>query len=68
MHKPCGGLEFARAIAIEGSRVRVCGDGSTLLSFDDRALGPMRCRIERIDSVPDKGAALDLIESRASRE
>jgi hypothetical protein len=47
---------------------RVCSDGLTLLSFDYPAVGPMRCRIEGIDSVPDKNAALELIESRAARE
>ncbi|OFV87245.1 MAG: hypothetical protein A2V74_11875 [Acidobacteria bacterium RBG_16_70_10] len=66
--KGCNGLRLARAIAIEGSRTRVCGNGLSLLSFDEPAVGPTRCRVEQIESVKDKGAALDLIESRAARE
>jgi len=63
--KGCNGLRLARAIAIEGSRTRVCGDGLSLLSFDDPTVGPTRCRVEQIESVKDKGAAWELIESRA---
>jgi hypothetical protein len=66
VEKLCSGLKLARQIAIEGSFVRVCGDGSSLLSFDYPAVGPMRCRIERIDPVQDMAAALELIESRAA--
>lgn len=66
--KVCTGLRLARKIAIEGSTTRVCGDGVSLLSFDYPAVGPMRCRIEGIDSLPDKNAAWELIESRAARE
>jgi hypothetical protein len=64
----CTGLRSARTVAIADATARVCGDGVTLLSFDDPAVGPMRCRIEGIDSVPDKNAARELIESRAPRE
>jgi hypothetical protein len=68
MDNGCRGLTLARTIAIADATARICGDGLTLLSFDDPAVGPMRCRIEGIDSVPDKHAALELIESRAPRE
>jgi len=67
MDKGCRGLKLARTIAIDATG-RVCGDGLTLLSFEYPAVGPMRCRIEGIDSVPDKDAALELIESRAAPE
>ncbi len=66
--KTCQGLKFARGFAIEASTSRVCGDGVSFLSFNDAAVGPTRCRIEQIDSVADRAAALELIESRASRE
>jgi hypothetical protein len=68
MDNGCRGLRLARQIAIADAITRVCGDGLTLLSFDYPAVGPMRCRIEGIDSVPDKNAAWELIESRAARE
>jgi hypothetical protein len=64
----CTGLRLARTIAIVDATTRVCGDGLTLLSFDYPAVGPMRCRIEGIDSVPDMNAARELIESRAAPE
>ena len=64
----CRGLRLARTIAIADATARVCGDGLTLLSFDYPAVGPMRCRIEGIDSVPDMNAARELIESRAAPE
>jgi len=66
--KACRGLAVARAIAIVDATARVCGDGLTLLSFENPTVGPMRCRIEGIDSVADKNAARDLIESRAPPE
>jgi hypothetical protein len=61
----CRGLKLARTIAISGGASRICGDGLTLLSFEYPMVGPMRCRIDLIDSVPDMNAALELIESRA---
>jgi hypothetical protein len=64
----CSGLRLARTIAFVEATARVCGDGLTLLSFDYPAVGPMRCRIEGIDSVPDKNAAWELIKSRAAPE
>lgn len=62
----CRGLRLARTIAFADATTRVCGDGLTLLSFEYPAVGPMRCRIEGIDSVPDKNAAWELIQSRAA--
>jgi len=65
--KACHGFKLARQIALsEGPRV--CGDGLTLLSFEYPSLGPMRCRIDRIDSVPTEDAAWELIKSRAAPE
>jgi len=68
MDDRCRGLRLARTIALADATARVCGDGVSLLSFDDPAVGPTRCRIEQIESVANKGAALELIESRAARE
>ncbi len=65
--KACQGFKLARKIAISDAS-RVCSDGLTLLSFEYPAVGPMRCRIDLIDSVPDKDAAWDLIKSRAAPE
>ncbi len=64
----CRGLGLARSVAFEGSSARVCGDGSSLLSFEYPAVGPMRCRVERIEPVDDETAARELIASRARRE
>ena len=52
-------------IAISDAR-RVCNDGLALLSFETPVAGPMRCRIELLDRVPDKDAAWELIKSRAA--
>jgi hypothetical protein len=68
VRKMCGGLRLARTIAIDSSGTRVCGDGNSLLSFEYPAVGPTRCPIEQIESVADKGAALELIESRKGPE
>ena len=65
--KSCRGLKLARQIAISDG-TRICADGLTLLSFAYPGVGTTRCRIERIDSVPDKDAALELIKSRAGPE
>ncbi len=62
--KACQGFKLARKIAISDA-TRVCSDALTLLSFETPIVGPMRCRIELIDSVPDKDAAWELIKSRA---
>jgi len=68
MDKTCQGLKLARTVAIESTTTRVCGDGVSLLSFEYPAVGPMRCRIEGIESVADKDTALQLIESRTAPE
>jgi len=62
--KTCQGFKLARKIAVSDAS-RVCNDGLTLLSFSYPAVGPMRCRIEGIDSVHDKDEAWELIKSRA---
>jgi hypothetical protein len=67
LEKACQGFHVARKIALFDGTTRVCGDGSTLLSFEYPSLGPMRCRIEKIDSVADRAAAEELIASRAER-
>jgi hypothetical protein len=66
--RPCNGLNEARAIAFEGTATRVCDDGSSLLSFEYPTVGPMRCRVERIEPVADMNAARALIESRAKEK
>ena len=63
--KPCQDFKLARRIAISDAR-RVCNDGLALLSFETPVAGPMRCRIELLDRVPDKDAAWELIKSRAA--
>ena len=60
----CQGLKLARTIAVGDGTTRVCDDGSTLLSFTHPTVGSMRCRVEKIDSVPDMVAAQELIDSR----
>lgn len=62
--KACRGLELARRVLLDETRSRICGDASTLLTFEEPAVGLMRCRIERIDPVKDINAARDLIDSR----
>jgi hypothetical protein len=66
--QPCNGLRVARTINIADAARRVCGDGSTLISFDYPAVGPTRCRVRRIEPVANKGEALELIETRAAAE
>jgi Family of unknown function (DUF6491) len=66
--KPCDGLSEARAIAFEGTATRVCSDGSSLVSFEYPTVGPMRCRVERIEPVADMNAARELIEARAKEK
>jgi hypothetical protein len=64
LDKACVGFERARTIEIDDEGKRVCGDGSSLISFSFPAQATMRCRIERLDRVPDKAAAWDLINER----
>lgn len=66
LDKSCRELRLARKIAISDGAGRVCADGLTLLSFEEPAVGPMRCRIDGIDAVPDENAARELIQSRAA--
>ena len=66
--QPCNGLRLARTIAIADAARRVCGDGTTLISFEYPAVGPTRCRIRQIEPVASKVEALELIEERAARE
>jgi hypothetical protein len=68
LDKTCVGFKLARKIALSDYGSRVCGDGSSLLSFEDLVAGPMRCRIERIDAVADADAARALIDERAAPE
>jgi hypothetical protein len=57
----CQGLRLARQLAVWEDTPRVCGDGVSLLAFEDPSVGSMRCRIAKIESVRDKLAALELI-------
>lgn len=66
--KACRGLELARQIALDATRSRICGDATTLLTFEEPTVGLMRCRIERIDAVKDMAAARDLIDTRREPE
>jgi len=65
LDKTCREFRLARKVAISDGAGRVCGDGLTLLSFEQPAVGPTRCRIDGIDAVPDEAGARELIESRA---
>ena len=65
LDKTCRGMRSARKVGLDRPAARICGDGSSLLSFEEPGAGPTRCRIEKIDPVADKSEALDLIESRA---
>jgi hypothetical protein len=64
LDETCQEFRLARKVVIDESRMQVCGDGNTLILFESPSLGAMRCRIETIESVASKTAALDLIESR----
>jgi hypothetical protein len=66
--QPCPGLRLARTISIADAARRVCGDGTTMIAFSYPAAGDVRCRIRRIEHVPDRATALELIEERASQE
>ena len=68
LDKTCQEFHLARKVAISEGTGRVCADGLTLLSFEVSTVGPMRCRIEGIDAVPDQAAARELIESRRPPE
>ena len=68
LDKSCREFRLARKIAISDGTGRVCADGLTLLSFEQPAVGPTRCRVEGIDAVPDESAARELIDSRRPPE
>ena len=61
VERACQALELARRLTIWEASSRVCGDATSLLAFEHATAGPMRCRIEKIESVPDKAAAMELI-------
>ena len=62
--KTCRGLRMVRKLALERAASKICGDGHSLLTFEDPGVGPTRCRIETIEPVASKAEALDLIDSR----
>ena len=66
LDQSCRGLRSARAIAVVRSGPRICGDGTSLLSFEEPGEGLKRCRIEKMDAVANKDEALSLIESRSA--
>ena len=55
---------FTRNLVLERAASRVCDDGTSLVSFEETGVGPTRCRIEKIDKVESKAAALELIGER----
>jgi hypothetical protein len=64
LDRTCQGLRMARKIALDGTSLQVCDEGASLVSFEEPAIGPVRCRIAEIDEVASKSEALDLIDSR----
>jgi hypothetical protein len=62
--RACNGMSLARSIGIVEATSRICGDGTSLLSFAEPTVGMMRCSIEMLDAVADRNAAVDLIRSR----
>jgi hypothetical protein len=57
----CFGLKFAGGISIAETINRVCGDGTSFLTFNHPGVGLMRCRIMKIEPVDDEAAARALI-------
>ena len=70
MDARCQGLDDARKIGVVESSPRVCGDGTSLLAFEDTMAGPMQCRIATIEQVKSLADAEELAaaEVRASPE
>jgi hypothetical protein len=64
----CRGLRLARTVTIWDSQTRVCGDGTSLVSFEYPGVGETRCRIQQIEPVADQDAAWALIESETPPE
>ena len=61
MEDRCHELHLARNLQVFEASPRVCGDGVSLLAFEDPTVGAMRCRIAKIESVRDLNAALERI-------
>lgn len=61
LDQTCRDLRSARKLVLERSAAQICGDGTSLLSFEQPGVGLTRCRIEKIESVANKVAALELI-------
>ena len=60
----CVGLDAARTLVLDRSESRICGDGTSLVSYELPGVGPTRCRVERIEPVESQAAAMELIEER----
>jgi hypothetical protein len=65
---PCPGLGLARKLAVFEPTSRVCGEGTSLLTFEVPATGAMRCRIAKIESVRDLADAEDRIAPETPRK
>lgn len=65
LDEACRGLALARRLTFDRGETRVCSEGTSLLAFEEPALGAVRCRVERIEPVADRNAARDLIAERA---
>jgi Family of unknown function (DUF6491) len=59
----CPGLTLARKIEFFEATSRVCADGVSMLAFEEPAMGPMRCRIAKIEAVKDLATANELIHA-----
>ena len=64
MDTRCQGLGDARKVEVFEPTSRLCGQGTSLISFVDPAAGPMRCRIATIEPVKSLADA----EEKASAE
>ena len=64
----CPGLGAARKLQVFEATSRVCGDGTSLLSFEVPATGAMRCRVAKVDSVKDRAEAEDRIAPEHPRQ
>lgn len=67
LEPPCNGLRFAGAIGVAQRTTRVCGDGTDWLTFDDVALGEIRCRILGLRRVVNEEAARRLASGLESK-
>jgi uncharacterized protein DUF6491 len=64
----CPGLSLARKLQVFEATSRVCGDGTSLVSFEAPATGAMRCRVAKIDPVKDLAEAEELSAPEAPRK